>query len=93
MALIRPLDFFSILVEKFAGNVEVFFVVAFILILIGAAYFNMPNIVLGAMLITFIVIFMNTEIGQGSILTGFFILAIILIGISFAFSLRDKIGN
>ena len=90
MAIIEPLDLFSIFVESLAGNVEIFFILAFVGILIGAAYFNMPNVVLGSMLITFTFMMMNTEIGQGSLLTGIFLLAVVIIGITFAFDLINK---
>ena len=90
MAIIEPLDLFSIFVESLAGNVEIFFILAFVGILIGAAYFNMPNVVLGSMLITFTFMMMNTEIGQGSLLTGIFLLSVVIIGITFAFDLINK---
>lgn len=79
MAVVQPLDLWTIFVNNFAGNIEIFFFVFMIVLAYLSAKLRIPNIITLAMVGVF-VIFMATYF---SLLYG---ITVLLIGIIFIYA-------
>lgn len=78
MAIIDPLDLQTLLVNTFAGGVELFMFIAFLAITSLAAKFRMPSIVLFIAFSGFVVMMMSFLL---SVIAGVYMLIILLVGV------------
>lgn len=82
MAFIQPFDLESILIDKLAGNMAIFIILALLVIAIFAARFRMPNVVFGGMIMIFLVFLATTNaLGEGSQLKGLLLIGAVVISL------------
>lgn len=88
MALVQPLDLYTIFVNYFAGSMEIFFATALIFFAFIAAKYRIPNTIF-LMLMTLFIILMG-GLGEVSLL---YVIAMFVIGLVVYFIIAKPIKS